>query len=146
MEHVGRKNYRTYMEVADRCLKEDGIVFIHTIGNNLSEFKGDAWLDRYIFPNGMTPSVALLGQAWEGLFELEDWHSLGAHYDKTLLAWSANFEKAWPGLKAKYGERFHRMWHYYLMCCAGSFRARTMQLWQIVLTRPGAPQPECRFG
>ncbi len=146
MEHVGRKNYRTYMEVVDRCLKEDGIAFVHTIGNNLSQFDGDAWLTRYIFPNGMTPSVSLLSRAMEGLFQLEDWHSMGPNYDKTLMAWSSNFEKAWPGLREKYGERFYRMWHYYLMCCAGSFRARVMQLWQIVFTRQGTPQPECRFG
>jgi cyclopropane-fatty-acyl-phospholipid synthase len=145
MEHIGYKNYRTYMEVTDRCLKEDGIAFVHTIGNNLSQVNGDAWLDKYIFPNGMTPSVSYLGKAMEGLFMLEDWHNLGPHYDKTLMAWHANFQKAWPELKEKYGERFHRMWQYYLLCCAGSFRARTMQLWQIVMTRQGTPQPDCRI-
>ena len=145
MEHVGPKNYRTYMEVADRCLKQDGVAFIHTIGNNFRQVSGDAWLDKYIFPNGTTPSVSQLSTAWEGIFELEDWHSMGPHYDRTLMAWSANFEKAWPQLISKYDERFHRMWHYYLMCCAGSFRARMMQLWQIVLTRVGTPQPGCRI-
>jgi cyclopropane-fatty-acyl-phospholipid synthase len=145
MEHIGYKNYRTYMEVTDRCLKDDGIAFIHTIGNNLSQVKGDAWLDKYIFPNGMTPSVSYLGKAMEGLFMLEDWHNIGPHYDKTLMAWHANFEKAWPDLKQKYGERFYRMWRYYLLLCAGCFRARTMQLWQIVMTRQGAPQPDCRI-
>jgi cyclopropane-fatty-acyl-phospholipid synthase len=145
MEHIGYKNYRTYMEVTDRCLKEEGIAFIHTIGNNDSIIKGDAWLDKYIFPNGMTPSVAYLGKAMEGLFVLEDWHNIGPHYDKTLLAWHANFERAWPELKAKYDDRFYRMWRYYLLICAGSFRARTMQLWQIVMTREGTPQPNCRI-
>ncbi len=145
MEHVGYKNYRTYMEVTDRCLKEGGIAFFHTIGSNESGTSGDPWLTKYIFPNGMTPSIAQMAKAMEGLFIVEDWHNIGPHYDKTLQAWYANFEAAWPDLKAKYGERFHRMWRYYLMTCAGGFRARNMQLWQVVMTRPGTRQPDCRF-
>jgi cyclopropane-fatty-acyl-phospholipid synthase len=145
MEHVGYKNYRTYMQVADRCLKEGGIAFVHTIGGNKSSTTGEPWTDKYIFPNGMLPSIAQLGAAMEGLFIIEDWHNFGPHYDKTLMAWHANFEAAWPDLKASYGERFYRMWRYYLLSCAGGFRARNNQLWQIVMTRPGSPQPECRY-
>jgi cyclopropane-fatty-acyl-phospholipid synthase len=145
MEHVGCKNYRTYMEVTDRCLKEDGIAFFHTIGDNVSKTSADPWATKYIFPNGMLPSVAQLAKAMEGLFVMEDWHNIGPHYDKTLLAWHANFERAWPELKAKYDERFYRMWRYYLLSAAGGFRARVTQLWQVVMTRPGTPQPDCRF-
>jgi cyclopropane-fatty-acyl-phospholipid synthase len=145
MEHVGFKNYATYMQVVDRCLKEDGIAFIHTIGGNESATTGDPWMDKYIFPNGMLPSIAQIGAAMEGRFVMEDWHNFGPHYDKTLMAWHANFEAAWPELKQEYDERFYRMWRYYLLSCAGGFRARNMQLWQIVMTRTGAPQPECRF-
>jgi cyclopropane-fatty-acyl-phospholipid synthase len=145
MEHVGYKNYRTYMEVADRCLKQGGIAFVHTIGGNKSGTTGEPWTDKYIFPNGMLPSIAQLGAAMEGLFIMEDWHNFGPHYDKTLMAWHANFEAAWPQLKANYDERFYRMWRYYLLSCAGGFRARNTQLWQIVMTRPGSPQPVCRF-
>ena len=76
---------------------------------------------------------------------MEDWHNFGPHYDRTLMAWHANFEAAWPELKDRYGERFYRMWRYYLLSSAGGFRARGMQLWQIVMTRPGCPQPDCRF-
>jgi cyclopropane-fatty-acyl-phospholipid synthase len=61
------------------------------------------------------------------------------------MAWHAKFEQAWPSLKEKYGERFRRMWRYYLLNSAGAFRARFQQLWQIVLTRKGTPQPECRY-
>jgi cyclopropane-fatty-acyl-phospholipid synthase len=61
------------------------------------------------------------------------------------MAWYANFERAWPELKAKYDEHFYRMWRYYLLSSAGGFRARTTQLWQVVMTRPGTPQPDCRF-
>jgi cyclopropane-fatty-acyl-phospholipid synthase len=138
-EHVGYKNYRTFMTVVDRCLKEDGIFLLHTIGGNISVITTDPWLERYIFPNGMLPSAAQITSAIEGLFVLEDWHNFGPDYDTTLMAWWTRFEQAWPDLAGRYGERFHRMWRYYLLSCAGAFRARVNQLWQIVLTkdRPG---------
>jgi len=145
MEHVGYKNYRTYMQVVDRTLKPGGIAFIHTIGSNHSVTSSDNWTEKYIFPNGMLPSIAQLGKAMEGLFMMEDWHNIGPHYDQTLMAWHANFEAAWPQLKANYSERFHRMWRFYLLSSAGGFRSRFQQLWQIVLTRPGTPQPDCRM-
>jgi len=145
MEHVGYKNYSTYMQVVDRCLKEHGITFIHTIGNNISATIADSWTHKYIFPNGMLPSIAQLGKAMEGLFVMEDWQNIGPHYDKTLMAWHANFEKGWPGLREKYGDRFYKMWRFYLLSSAGAFRSRSQQLWQIVLTRQGTPQPEYLF-
>lgn len=145
MEHVGYKNYRTYMETVDRCLKPGGIGFIHTIGANESLISADAWSDKYIFPNGMLPSISQLGKSLEKLFVVEDLHNIGPHYDPTLMAWHANFERAWPALKSRYSERFHRMWRFYLLSSAGAFRSRSQQLWQIVFTRFGTPQPECRM-
>jgi cyclopropane-fatty-acyl-phospholipid synthase len=145
MEHVGYKNYRTYMEVVARTLKPGGIAFVHTIGGNRSSHLGDEWTDKYIFRNGMLPSIAQLGAAMEGLFIMEDWHNFGPHYDRTLMAWHANFEKAWPDLRHAYDERFYRMWRYYLLGSAGGFRARNNQLWQFVMTRPHSPQPDCRL-
>ena len=145
MEHVGHKNYRTYMEVVDRCLKEDGVGFVHTIGGNKSINTGEPWTDKYIFPNGMLPSIAQLGAAMNDLFVMEDWHNIGPYYDPTLMAWHANFEAAWPDLKQKYGDIFYRMWRYYLLSSAGGFRSRNQQLWQIVFTRIGTPQPDVRF-
>jgi cyclopropane-fatty-acyl-phospholipid synthase len=93
----------------------------------------------------MLPSIQQLGAAMEDLVGMEDWHNFGPDYDRTLMAWHANFEAAWPELKQKYSERFHRMWRYYLLTSAGTFRARTQQLWQIVFTRTGTPQPDCRM-
>ncbi|KKK59027.1 hypothetical protein LCGC14_3038510, partial [marine sediment metagenome] len=144
MEHVGYKNYRTYMETVDRTLKHDGIAFVHTIGQNSNETTTNSWTTRYIFPNSMLPSIAQLGKAMEGLFIMEDWHNFGPDYDKTLMAWHANFEKSWPELKEKYGDRFYRIWRYYLLSSAGGFRSRFNQLWQIVMTRSGSEQPDCR--
>ncbi|KAA3655791.1 MAG: cyclopropane-fatty-acyl-phospholipid synthase, partial [Calditrichaeota bacterium] len=118
---------------------------IHTIGGNRSTTTVEPWTSTYIFPNGMLPSITQLGMAMEKYFIMEDWHNFGPDYDTTLMAWHENFEKAWPDLATKYGERFRRMWRYYLLSCAGCFRARGLQLWQIVLRKPGQPQPNCRF-
>ena len=138
-EHVGWKNHRTYLEAVHRCLSEDGLFLLHSIGSNRSTIHTDPWIDRHIFPNGSLPSAQQIGKAIEGLFVLEDWHSFGADYDRTLMAWHHNFEAAWPELSSDFDERFHRMWRYYLLTCAGSFRARKNQLWQLVLSRNGVP-------
>ncbi|MHB8909781.1 MAG: cyclopropane fatty acyl phospholipid synthase [Syntrophales bacterium] len=143
-EHVGQKNYRTFMQVVDRCLKDDGIFLLHTIGGNASQVNCEPWLNKYIFPNGMLPSIAQIGRAVEDLFVMEDWHNLGPHYDRTLVAWHQNFQNNWDRLEGKYDERFKRMWEYYLLSCAGAFRARKIQLWQLVLTKCGTRQPDCR--
>jgi cyclopropane-fatty-acyl-phospholipid synthase len=144
LEAVGVQNYRTFMQVVHDVLRPDGVALVHTVGSNLSTQHGDPWIDRYIFPNGMLPSIAQLGAATEGLLVMEDWHNFGPHYDKTLLAWNERFQAAWPELKSSYTERFKRMWELYLLAFAGAFRARSYQLWQLVLTRPGRPQPLCR--
>lgn len=140
IEHVGYKNYRTYFKIAEKCLNEDGLFLLHTIGEVRSVKNTDAWTHKYIFPNGMLPSVAQLAKAVEGLFVIEDLHNFGADYDKTLLAWFSNFNNNWYKLKDKYGERFYRMWKYFLLSSAGAFRARNKnQLWQIVLSKNGIP-------
>ena len=138
-EHVGYKNYGTYFQKVRELLDDDGLFLLHTIGGNTPSEKTDPWIDRYIFPNGMIPSSQQITSAYEGLFVLEDWHNFGPDYDRTLMAWNDNFQRAWPQLKEHYDERFRRMWTYYLLACAGSFRARENQLWQIVLSKEGLP-------
>ena len=138
-EHVGAPNYRTYMKVVDRCLKPDGLFLLHTIGGNRSVRSTDPWISKYIFPHSMLPSSRQITTAAEGLFVLEDWHSFGADYDRTLMAWHENFKAGWDRLRRHYDERFYRMWSYYLLSCAGSFRARRNQLWQIVYSKSGVP-------
>lgn len=139
MEHVGYKNYKTYMTMANRNLRDDGLFLLHTIGNNYPVYSTDPWIDKYIFPNGMLPAISQLAQSSERLFVTEDLHNFGADYDKTLLAWFDNFQKHWDELKHCYDERFYRMWKYYLLTCAGTFRSREMQLWQTVYSKKGVP-------
>ncbi|MDP2244215.1 cyclopropane fatty acyl phospholipid synthase [Pseudomonas sp.] len=136
-EHVGWKNYRTYMQVVQRCLRDKGLFLLHSIGANQSGLHSDAWINRHIFPNGGLPSIAQIGKAIEPDWVMEDWHNFGADYDLTLMAWYANFEQHWAELAPHYDQRFYRMWRYYLLTCAGAFRARNLQLWQIVLSKGG---------
>ncbi len=132
------------MKVVAVSLEDDGAMLLHTMGANKSYFHADPWYDKYIFPNGMVPSLEQLGKAMEGLLILEDLHNIGPDYDKTLLAWNENFQKAWPELKYKYSPEFKRMWEFYLLQVAGTFRSRHQQLWQMVISRPGAKQINCR--
>lgn len=136
-EHVGPKNYKSFFEIVERLLTAQGLFLLHTIGNHQTTRKLDPWIDKYVFPNGRLPSVTEISNAVEGRFLLEDWHNFGADYDRTLMAWRDNFKRGWPSLKDKYGERFYRMWTYYLMSCAGYFRSRQGQLWQLVLSKRG---------
>jgi len=136
-EHVGVRNYATYMEVVRRCLARDGLFLLHTIGSSVSVRRTDPWIERHIFPNSMLPSAAQIARACEGRFVIEDWHNFGANYDLTLQAWRANIEAAWARLPERYDERFRRMWRFYLAGSMASFRCRRSQLWQLVLSPHG---------
>jgi len=136
-EHVGNKNYRTFFEVTNKCLEDDGLFLLHTIGRIKSLKTIDPWTQKYIFPNAMLPSVAQIDHAIENLFVMEDWHNFGPDYDKTLMEWYNNFIANWDKIKDQYSERFFRMWKFYLLSVSASFRARRNQVWQVVLSKNG---------
>ncbi len=136
-EHVGYKNYLEYMRIVHRSLKENGLFLLHTIGSNTSHTFTDRWINKYIFPNSMLPSVSQIGKAIEGLFVMEHWENFSSDYDKTLMAWYDNFTAGWDQLKHRYSADFFRMWKYYLLSCAATFRSRSSQLWQVVLSKGG---------
>ena len=136
-EHVGGRNYRSYFEAVRRCLRDDGLSLLHTIGSHGAPAQPDPWIEKYIFPNSMIPAASQVTVALENLFVIEDWHNFGADYDRTLMAWRDNVEAAWPTLAANYGERFRRMWRYYLAVSAAVFRSRRDQLWQLTLSPRG---------
>ncbi len=138
-EHVGQKNYQVYFDTISHLLKDDGLFLLHTIGSHKTVKSIEPWFERYIFPNGKLPSAKEVTQVLEGYFLIEDWHNFGADYDHTLMAWWTNFDRAWPKLEDRYGKRFYRMWKYYLHSCAGFFRSRQGQLWQLVLTKRSYP-------
>jgi cyclopropane-fatty-acyl-phospholipid synthase len=139
-EHVGYKNFRTYFEAARRALKGDGLFMLHTIGQRDSGTTIDPWLEKYIFPGGVIPSLTQIGRAIEKLWTVIDLHNIGPHYDRTLVAWNDNFEQKWTRRNTPDDVRFYRMWRYYLLCCAGGFRSRVLQVWQFVLSTNGVPE------
>jgi len=134
-EHVGPRNYQAYMKAVHSCLTDNGLFLLHTIGGNKSVFSVDPWINKYIFPGGVLPSIKQIGESIEKFFVMEDWHNFGTDYDKTLMEWYENFEKTWSDIRNQYDEKFYRMWKYYLLVCAGAFRARNIQLWQIILSK-----------
>jgi cyclopropane-fatty-acyl-phospholipid synthase len=134
-EHVGHRNYGEYMKTAKRCLKPDGLFLLHSIGTQTGT-GDDPWIREHIFPHSALPSQASMINVVRE-FVIEDWHNFGAFYDKTLMAWYKNFTASWPRFRERYGDRFERMWRYYLLSCAGAFRARSTQLWQLVLSHDG---------
>ncbi|GAA0834264.1 cyclopropane fatty acyl phospholipid synthase [Marinomonas arenicola] len=142
LEHVGPDNYREYFEKSYDMLADNGVFLVHTIGSPTSSNKTDPWIDKYIFPNGVIPSISQIGNGINGLYNIEDLHNIGPDYDKTLCSWHENFEKNWEFLNSTYDERFYRMWRYYLLSCAAAFRSRNLNLWQFSLTKVGTQKPE----
>lgn len=136
-EHVGPKNYVTFLETAKRVLDPEGLFLLHTIGNYGHMGGTDPWISKYIFPNGVIPSAERLAEALTCRYVIEDWHNFGADYDKTLMAWHKRFEEGFEAGVFSCTERVHRMFRYYLLICAGAFRARDLQLWQLVLSPSG---------
>ncbi|MCW7546442.1 cyclopropane fatty acyl phospholipid synthase [Photorhabdus sp. APURE] len=136
-EHVGPKNYATYFDVVQRNLKPDGLFLLHTIGSNKAKTSADPWINKYIFPNGCLPSIEQIAHTSKSCFVMEDWHNFGADYDRTLMAWYERFIASWPEIEDNYSPTFKRMFSYYLNACAGAFRARDIQLWQVVFSLKG---------
>ncbi|WP_246616346.1 class I SAM-dependent methyltransferase [Thaumasiovibrio subtropicus] len=106
-----------------------------------SKHETDEWFDKYIFPNGVIPSLSQISNASESIFSVEDLHHFGPCHDRTLCAWYDNFKRHYPAIKDKYNESFYRMWRYYLLVSAGAFRARRLSVFQLVMTKTGAQLP-----
>ena len=135
-EHVGRRNDATFHSIVHQALHPDGLALLQTIGAARPSLRTDAWIDRHIFPGGRLPAASELSRGLERHFLIEDWENFGPDYDRTLMAWWQNFEAAWPDLQRDSTTEFHRFWRYYLLSCAGFFRSRQGQLWQVVFSRP----------
>ncbi|HEX3950209.1 MAG TPA: cyclopropane fatty acyl phospholipid synthase [Steroidobacteraceae bacterium] len=135
-EHVGPKNYRTYMQTVRRCLRPGGRFLLHTIGANRSSGGrgNDPWIEKYIFPNSKLPTERQIRAAIGGLFTVAGHQSIGMNYVRTLRTWRANFERQWPTLKKTRNDEFFRMWEFYLNSSAATFRAEKNDVWQWLLT------------
>ncbi|MEM7337605.1 MAG: cyclopropane fatty acyl phospholipid synthase [Actinomycetota bacterium] len=140
LEHVGPKNFRDFFAANEELLAPGGMVLHHTIGSNATRNHTDAWFDKYIFPGGVVPSLSHIFDATNSNWAIEDVHNFGPDYDTTLMAWFHNIEARWDDIP-HYDARFRRTWQYYLLTSAASFRARTLQLWQVVMRRSRQPSP-----
>lgn len=146
IEAVGRRNIGTYFDMVERCLKEGGLFGLQVISEETLTLRSATPLDQYIvwlrkriFPNGYIPNLAhITNPARQGLV-IEDLHNFSHDYSLTLRAWLERFEASWPTLQEKYGEPFRRMWHYYLCGCEALFKARMVQLYQVVYSKGGVP-------
>ncbi len=136
-EHVGSKNYRAYFQSVRNAMREDGLFLLHTIWENERYPTIEPWQNKYIFPNGDLPSVGEITTAAEGLFVIEDVHNFGPYYDRTLMAWNEKFQANRARMAERHGERFCRMWEYYLLQSAGAFRSRHISVGQFVLSPNG---------
>jgi cyclopropane-fatty-acyl-phospholipid synthase len=136
-EHVGKRNHRAFFARVAKLLADDGILLLHTIGNK-GRGGANPWILRYIFPNSLAPCVRDIAEGLDEFFVLEDWHSFGHDYDKTLMEWARSFERYAASPEFPFDRRFYRMWRFYLYSFAGSFRAKNyLQLWQIVASKKG---------
>lgn len=138
-EHVGHRNYSRFMSIVRGCLQDEGLFLLHTIGGNTSVHCNDPWIEKYIFPNGMLPSVRQIAKAAEELLVIEDIHNFGQYYDNTLMAWHQAFVLNWPRFRDRFDEKTFRKWTYYFLHLAGTFRGRKNQLWQVVFSKKGVP-------
>lgn len=135
LEHVGRENYKTFMNCVNDVLKPRGVFLLHYI-SGLKENGGDPWICKYIFPGGEIPSlreiIHLLGDMKYHTLDVED---LRMHYNKTLLCWNANFQQHVDEVKTMFDEKFVRMWELYLCSCAAAFHNGSIDIHQIVCTK-----------
>lgn len=137
-EHVGKRNYRRFMETVHRNLKPGGLFLLHTIGAK-QHGPSDPWIRKYIFPGAYIPDLADVAESAEGMFIEHDFQNFGLYYARTALEWCSRFESGYEKLRALrpdfYDQRFFRLWKYYLQSSAASFYSGWNQVWQFVFSK-----------
>ena len=138
-EAVGQAYWPVYFDTISRMLKSGGRAVIQSITIDHDAFQSyrdqPDFIQRYIFPGGMLPSMPMLQTpvAQAGL-ELVAENGYASDYARTLQEWRARFLAAWPSLAGdKFDNRFKRMWELYLAYCEGGFRAGMIDVKQILL-------------
>jgi cyclopropane-fatty-acyl-phospholipid synthase len=145
IEAVGRRNLPTFYRVVDRSLKNGGLFALQVIfGNTLtrtSDRRLDQfilWLLKYIFPDGYLPRSDELVPPRDTDLRIEDWQRYFDDYERTLLAWASRFNDGWDGIAGQYDDNFRRRWNFYLHGCAAAFRARLVDVGQIIYAKGGS--------
>lgn len=135
-EHVGQAHYPCYFQQLRRLLHPHGTALLHTIGRFGPPGLTNPWIEKYIFPGGYNPALSQLSAAIEqsGLVSC-DIEVLRLHYALTLAAWYKRFQVQRAPIAERMGERFCRMWEFYLAACEASFRWRDLVVFQVQLAQ-----------
>jgi cyclopropane-fatty-acyl-phospholipid synthase len=136
LEHVGIENYHELGSVINNSLKENGRGLIHTIGRNHPR-PLNKWIETRIFPGAHPPSLSQMMNIFEPwAFSILDIENLRLHYAKTLEHWHTRFENNAGNFRYEYDEMFIRAWRLYLVGSMVAFNTGTMQLFQVLFTKP----------
>ena len=136
LEHAGKKFYKTYFKKVHELLKDDGLSLIHTIGSIDQPQPSTPFIQKYIFPGGIVPSLSDLITPIEktGLI-VNDIETFVRHYDKTLEWWLKRFNERRDEVKDLFNEKFVRMFEFYLASCASAFKYRDLVVFQLQLVK-----------
>ena len=136
LEHVGVEHYRELGEVVNRCLREDGRGLIHSIGKN-SVRPMTPWIERRIFPGAYPPTLREMMEIFEPWgFSILDIENLRLHYARTLDCWLERFDGQRDEIENMFDRSFVRAWRFYLASSIASFSTGSLQLFQVLFTRP----------
>ena len=135
-EHVGKKFYNIFFKSINKLLKDDGLFLLHTIGVVDKPSPPNKFINKYIFPGGVCPSLSQIVKPIEktGLI-VADTETLIRHYDKTLLSWLNRFLEKKDLVKDMFDEKFVKMWSFYLASCAAAFRYRDLVVFQLQIVK-----------
>ena len=135
-EHVGKKFYNVFFKSINKLLKNDGLFLLHTIGVVDKPSPPNKFINKYIFPGGVCPSLSQIVKPIEktGLI-VADTETLIRHYDKTLLSWLNRFMAKKDLVKDMFDEKFVKMWSFYLASCAAAFRYRDLAVFQLQIVK-----------
>ncbi len=137
LEHVGTDHYRDLGGVIDRTLSANGRALIHSIGRNRPVGPMNPWIERRIFPGAYPPALSEMTEIFEPLsFSVQDVENLRLHYARTLEYWLDRYDRSQATIRDRFGESFLRAWRLYLTGSISAFRTGSLQLFQLVLTRP----------
>lgn len=144
-EHVGARHFKAYFDTVDRLLAKDGVALIHTIGESRLSRSTNPWIRKYIFPGGYIPALSEMSRAVEkGDLITTDVEVLRLHYADTLAEWLNRFSSHREEVADRLGERFCRMWEFYLASCSASFRYWDLVVFHMQLTKRHGVVPNTR--
>lgn len=135
-EHVGKDNIPKYFDKICRLLAPKGLSLLHTITSSGEAVFGNNWMKSYIFPGGYVPTLReVVWQLPDYGFQLIHDESLRRHYAMTLDRWYENFARQADTIRAKFDDRFFRMWELYLQACAATFRIASLDIHQLLFSK-----------